>query len=87
MHEASMMVGLMHRIDAIAKAERARRIVGVSVRIGALCHMSVEHFGEHFQRASLGTLAEGARMDVTVSQDMGDKHAQDILLEHVEVET
>ena len=52
----------MRRIDEIAKAERARRIVGVSVRLGALSHMSAEHFCEHFERASDGTLAEGARL-------------------------
>ena len=87
MHEASLMVNLMRRIDDIAKADRARRIVGVSVWLGALSHMSAEHFAEHFDHASVGTIAEGAKLDVIVSDDTRDKNAQDIVLKHVEVET
>lgn len=87
MHEASLIAGLMRRIDTVAKADGARRIVGVSVWIGALCHMSAEHFAEHFERASDGTIAAGARLDVTVSDDEHDMNAQDIVLRHVEVET
>ena len=87
MHEATLMAGLMRRIAAIAKAELAGRITGVSVRLGALSHISAEHFAEHFEHASRGTVAEGARLTVKVSDDMHDVNAQDILLEDVEVET
>jgi hydrogenase nickel incorporation protein HypA/HybF len=87
MHEASLMAGLMRRIDEIAAAEDARRIVGVSVWLGALSHMSAAHFTEHFEEAAAGTIAEGARLDIDVSDDTGDANAQDILLRSVEVET
>lgn len=87
MHEATLMAGLMRRIAAIAKAELAGRITGVSVRLGALSHISAEHFAEHFEHASCGTVAEGARLTVKVSDDMHNVNAQDILLEDVEVET
>ncbi len=87
MHEASLISGLMRRIDTVARADGARRVVGISVWIGALCHMSAEHFAEHFEHASSGTIAEGARLDVTVSNDMHDTNAQDIVLRHVEVES
>jgi hydrogenase nickel incorporation protein HypA/HybF len=86
MHEVSLIVNLMRRIDAIAKVERARRIVGVSVWLGALSHMSAEHFVEHFERAAAGTVAEGARLDVTVSDDPYDANAQDLMIESVAVE-
>jgi hydrogenase nickel incorporation protein HypA/HybF len=86
MHEASLMLSLMHRIDEIAKCEGARRIVSVSVWLGALSHMSVEHFAEHFERAAAGTIAEGARLDVTVSDDPGHANAQDLMLKSVAVE-
>jgi Zn finger protein HypA/HybF involved in hydrogenase expression len=76
----------MRRIDAVAKADGARRVTGVSVWIGALCHMSAGHFAEHFEQASDGTIANGARLDVIVSDDMHDMNAQDIVLRHVEVE-
>jgi hydrogenase nickel incorporation protein HypA/HybF len=87
MHEASLMAGLMRRIDEIGRSEGARRIVGVSVWLGALSHLSAEHFTEHFVEASAGTIAEGARLDIAVSDDTGHANAQDILLESVEVET
>jgi hydrogenase nickel incorporation protein HypA/HybF len=86
MHEASLMTGLMRRIDEIAKAERAQRITSVSVWLGSLSHMSGKHFEEHFERAAAGTLAEGARLEVTISDDMHDVRAQEILLTSVEVE-
>jgi len=86
MHEASVMAGLMRRIDEAAKAERAKKIVGLSVWVGALSHMSAEHFAEHFERAAAGSAAEGARLIVTVSQDIYHVNAQDILLEAIELE-
>jgi hydrogenase nickel incorporation protein HypA/HybF len=87
MHEASLMKNLMQQVDAVAKAEEARKVVGVSVWLGALSHMTEEHFGEHFRQAAAGTMAEGARLAVTVSDDAGHANAQDVLLESVEVET
>lgn len=86
MHEASLMTNLMRRIDEIAKAKGARRVVGVSVWLGALSHMSVEHLAEHFEHAAIGTIAEGARLDVAVSEDARHANAQDIVLESVKVE-
>jgi hydrogenase nickel incorporation protein HypA/HybF len=86
MHEASLTLNLVHRIDEIAKCEGARRIVRVSVWLGALSHMSAEHFAEHFQHAATGTIAEGARLDVTVSDDPDHANAQDLLLKSVAVE-
>jgi hydrogenase nickel incorporation protein HypA/HybF len=86
MHEASLIANLMRRIDAVAKVEGARRIVGVSVWLGALSHMSAEHLAEHFERASAGTIAEGARLDVTVSDDLCHANAPDLMIESVAVE-
>jgi len=87
MHEASLMASLMRGIDSIAKAEGARRIVGVSVWLGALSHMSAEHFAEHFERAAAGTIAEGASLDVCVSDDLSHANAQDLVLKSVAVES
>ena len=49
MHEASLIMNLMRRIEEIAQNERAQRIVGVSIWLGALSHMSAEHFAKHFE--------------------------------------
>lgn len=86
MHEASLIANLMRRIDEIAQVEGPRRVVGVSVWLGALSHMSEPHFVEHFNRAAAGTIAEGARIDVTISEDVGHLNAQDVVLESVELE-
>ena len=87
MHEASLMTNLMRQICEVAAAEQASRVVGIKVWCGALSHMSPDHFAEHFAQAAAGTLAEGAALDVTVSDDLTDLRAQDIVLESVDVET
>lgn len=86
MHEASLMTDLMRRIEEIARAENAQRVVGVSVWLGALSHMSEAHFVEHFERAAAGTLAEGAQLEITVSADTGHANAQDLVLESIELD-
>jgi hydrogenase nickel incorporation protein HypA/HybF len=85
MHEASLMKDLMRKIEGLAREQKASRVVGISVRLGALSHMSASHFRDHFGVASRGTVAEGARLNIEVLTDMNDPHAQEILLESVEI--
>ena len=85
MHEASLMNGLMRQVEAITKQEGARKVTKVTVWCGALSHMTEAHFAEHFDQAAKGTLAEGALLDVTVSDDLTDDRAQDVLLEAIDV--
>jgi hydrogenase nickel incorporation protein HypA/HybF len=80
------MENLMRRIAEIAEAEQARRVIGISIRLGALSHFSALHFAEHFERASNGTIAEGARLNVVESDDTQDADAQEVVLKSVEVE-
>ena len=87
MHEASLMGGLMQQIEAVARAEGAKRVVSVAVWLGALSHMSEQHFAEHFSQAAAGSIAEGARLDVTLSTNISDTDAQGIRLQSVEVES
>ena len=87
MHEHALIDTLMRRIGEIAAAEGARKVVRASVWLGALSHMSPDHFREHFDHAAAGTIAEGAELDGTVSGDIADPRATDVLLESVEVET
>ena len=86
MHEASLMNSLIRQIETVASAESAGRVVSVSVWLGALSHMSEQHFADHFEQASRGTIAEGARLRITLSQDIRDTDAQLIRLESVEVD-
>ncbi len=85
MHEHSLITNLLSRIDAIARQQNAARVVGVSVWIGALAHISAGHFREHFEDGSRGSLAEGARLDIDMSDDADHPQAQDILLRSIEV--
>jgi hydrogenase nickel incorporation protein HypA/HybF len=86
MHEASLMKDLMSKILAISREQKGARVVGVSVRLGALSHMSPGHFREHFAVAAQGTAAEGAKLKIEELSDTNDPMAQQILLESVEVE-
>jgi len=87
MHEKALMNDLMRRILATAAAEQARRVTGVSVRLGALSHMTSAHFAEHFDQAAAGTIAEGAAIHCATSDDINDPNAADVVLVDVEVET
>lgn len=87
MHEAALMKNLMARIDAVAKAENAKRVTGISVWLGALSHMSAAHFAEHFEESAAGTLAQGAKIEATVSDDIDDPKAQEVVLTAVTVDT
>ena len=85
MHEASLMKDLMRKIEAVAREQMASQVVGISVRLGALSHMSANHFREHFAVASHGTIAEGAELNIKALTDLNDEHAQEIVLESVEI--
>ena len=87
MHEHGLMKDLMRRILSTAATENARRVTGVSVRLGALSHMTPGHFGEHYAQAAVGTIAEGAALDIATSDDITDANATDVVLTAVEVET
>jgi hydrogenase nickel incorporation protein HypA/HybF len=87
MHESSLVAGLIGRLEALSREQGSARIVSVKVRLGALSHISAEHFRGHFDQAARGTVAEGASLDVEALTDIRDASAQDVVLESVEVET
>jgi hydrogenase nickel incorporation protein HypA/HybF len=86
MHESSLMVDLLWKIESVVRDQAARRAVAVQVKLGALANISPEHFHEHFVLAARGTSAEGARLDIQVVPGLTDPRAQQIVLESVEVE-
>lgn len=87
MHEHALMADLMRQILTTAESEKAQRVVGISVWLGALSHMSPQHFAEHFRDAAAGTIAEGAAIETATSDDIHDPRATDVVLKDVEVET
>lgn len=85
MHESAMMKGLLKQITVAAKSHRAARVASVRVALGALSNITPAHLTEHFVEAAQGTIAEGATLDITCSEDIADPHAQDIMILSVEV--
>ena len=85
MHEKALMDDLMVKILAVADAEGGRRVTRISVWLGALSHFTPEHFREHFDDASRGTLAEGAAVETVLDDDPTDPRAQGVVLESVVV--
>ncbi len=85
MHESSLLKNLLRKIKTIAEENNSDKVIGVKVKLGALANISPDHFREHFDQAVVGTLAEGAKLDVEALTDMSDPHAQEIILDSVEV--
>ncbi|MGP0628910.1 hydrogenase/urease maturation nickel metallochaperone HypA [Nitrospina sp. 32_T5] len=86
MHEQSLMNDLMRKILSVSLNHQNARVVGLNVKLGALAHISPEHFMEHFRDAAAGTVAEGARVNIEVGTDTTDPQAQEIWIESVELE-
>jgi hydrogenase nickel incorporation protein HypA/HybF len=76
MQETALVRDVIHRIEDLARGMSARRVAAVKVWLGALSHLSAEHFREHFTIEAKGTLAAGAVLDIEVSQDPADPNAQ-----------
>ena len=85
MHEFSLLKDLLGKIKTVAKENGSDKVIGIKVKLGALAHISPAHFREHFDHAVIGTVAEGARLDIETLQDERDPHAQEIILDSVEV--
>ena len=85
MHEKSVMDQLMNKILALANEQQAKKVTKVSVKLGALSHMSKGHFKEHFEIASAGTLAENAEIETEESEEIYDPHALSVVLKSIDI--
>jgi len=70
---------------SLAATGHGTKVTKVSVQLGALSHMSQEHFKEHFDISAKGTIAENAIIETEVSDDINDPNAQSILLKSIDV--
>ncbi len=75
----------MGQVLDLARKENAKSVASVSLWLGALSHMSTDHFQDHYAEVSAGTLAEGAKLNIEVSSDVSDPNAQSIILRSIEV--
>ncbi len=86
MHETGIVRDLVRRVETAAKDAGATRVSGVEIRLGALSQFSPTHFREHFDEEARGTLAEGAALRIHSSDDIADPHAQDVMMESIDLE-
>lgn len=85
MHELTLLKDLFGKIKSIADENGSSKVLNVTVKLGALSHLSPEHLREHFVQAAAGTVAEGAELTVRELTDMSRPDAQHIVLESVEL--
>jgi hydrogenase nickel incorporation protein HypA/HybF len=85
MHEAGMIRDLLRRISQLAQEASATSVTGVTVWLGALSHISAEHFREHFEQETAGSIAEGAELVIESSEDIDHPNAQAILLRSIDI--
>ena len=88
MHEASLTHDLVRAIEAVAVEHGAGRVVSVKVAISPLLGMSSGALREHFAHDALGTIVQGARLEI---EAMGDENyptvglVGGIILESIEI--
>ena len=86
MHETALVRDVVHRIEDLARSTGAGRVTGAKIWLGALSYLSAEHFREHFAIEARDTLAAGAMLEIEVSEDPSDPHAQRARLESVDLD-
>lgn len=84
-HELSLLADLLRKIQSVSHEHGDRPVRSVTLRLGALAHISPDHLRGHFERAVCGTQAEGSALTIHSVSDPQDPHAQDIMLESVEL--
>jgi hydrogenase nickel incorporation protein HypA/HybF len=80
MHESKLVNDILSAITKVAEANDADHVEIVRIKIGALSHVTPEGFTGHFSLASNGTVAEGATLDITKSEDLNAPDALDVRL-------
>jgi hydrogenase nickel incorporation protein HypA/HybF len=86
-HEQALMNDLIGKVEATAQAEGGARVTRIRVRLGALSHFTPDHFREHFEDASHGTVADGAAVEAELGTDPTEPEAQGVVLESIDVES
>ena len=86
MHERSLILNLIKKMQLLSANNGDAKITRVNVKLGALSHISPEHFREHFENDSIDTVAEGAQLDIEVLTDETADNAQEIILDSIDIE-
>ena len=86
MHDRAVMDDLLREIRDVVRREGATRVRRLRVTLGALAHMTPEHFRQHLEVAAPGTPVEGAEIECDCDTDPGAPGAQGIRLRSLELE-
>lgn len=86
MHETGIVRDLVRHIERAAREARADRVAVVRVWLGALSQFSPTHFREHFDDEARGTVAEGAELDIEMSQDVRHPNAQSVVMQSLDLD-
>jgi hydrogenase nickel incorporation protein HypA/HybF len=86
MHESGIVKDLARRMEKAAADAGAKRISRAQVWLGALSQFSPEHFREHFVEEARGTLADGAVIEIEVSDDVLHPDAQHVVMQSIDLE-
>jgi hydrogenase nickel incorporation protein HypA/HybF len=85
MHESSMIGALLAKIEEVTRAAGASKVTKARVRVGVLAGISPSHFREHWETETVGSIAEGAELEVITRDDPRDADAQSVVLESIDV--
>ena len=86
MHENALVCDVVNRINQLANAAKASRIVSAKVWLGA-CKPSIGRARSRtFRHRCAGSLASEAALEIEISDDPHDPNAQYVRLETIEVE-
>jgi hydrogenase nickel incorporation protein HypA/HybF len=82
MHESGVIEDLMKAVEDAARKNGAQKVTSIKLRIGSLAGIEPDHLREHFVIAAVGTMAEGAALDIETTEEPGG-----IVLQSLEIET
>lgn len=86
MHEMALVRDVVRRIEDLARANEARRVIGAKIWLGALSHLSADSFRAHFAIAAQGTIAAGAVLAIELSDDLDHPNAQNVRLKSLDLD-
>ncbi|MGD0250499.1 MAG: hydrogenase maturation nickel metallochaperone HypA [Thermoplasmata archaeon] len=86
MHEKAVLRDLLRKVDEVARANGSSRLTRVRLWVGALSHFSESSLRDHWNDAVPGTVAEGAKLELEVSDDRTDPRAQGVVLVSVDAD-
>jgi hydrogenase nickel incorporation protein HypA/HybF len=86
MHEWGLTRALVREIARAAAREGEEKVLGVKVKIGALSGISPARLREQFVIVAAGSVAEGAALEVEISDDVFAPQSDSVVLETLEFE-